>query len=176
MCIYCSSKNNPMKKFILSLLIIFIADQCSAQYLEVVKSRSATNMSTDYLHQIANDFSIEVGNKLKQEYPARIEWVYVYLICKKGVLTLTYKASLEKCDSVDADWIFDHRGALRIASTEKIACNDAEKSRTSQMREGKGKFKIYGKQENTFWATSEAVRYNDGFAVVYEAFIVKPKM
>ncbi|MDQ5949746.1 MAG: hypothetical protein QG563_253 [Patescibacteria group bacterium] len=120
-----------MKK-ILILLSIGVALIASPSYgqKKITVSRSAAYPDNvgDRLHKIANDFATTVGDHLKAEYPMKIDSASLKLTmeCFNDTVRLSYHVALVECDSNEAHFYFDRRGALSKDVRPYVAGADAE--------------------------------------------------
>ena len=163
-----------MKKFISFFIFCASFHFCWGQ-VTVTKTRISTDNKNDHLHKIANEFSDEVGDKLKEMYPAKVKSITVKLDTLKGKMRLQYSAEIVKCDTAAAQYYFDHRGALSAAKKSLDAVHDAWRRRQSQKLEAMDDFKrIYGDVVIADGATSQTF-YAGYFWVVCEVFIAANK-
>ncbi len=160
-------------------LTYFFAFCLSFQYSQsqtvVTKTRTSPNNNNDYLHRVANEFSNEVGDKLKELYPAKLKKVSVKLEVINGMLSLTYTAQIIKCSEQEAQYYFDHRGSLSADVKSLYALNNAKSRTEEQKTEVVSVFqKVYGNvivvSQNT-----DQVQYKGYYWVIYESFIAAVK-
>jgi len=159
-----------MKK-LLFLLVLCLNFLCSQSQIHVIKTKTSPNNNGDNLHRIANDFSKEVGNKLKEFYPAKVENVSVKLTVINGMLNLTYSAQITKCSKKESQFYFDHRGGL--SARNKIS--DAVSNSTQRAKKQKTDF-IYILEKNysdikIVSKNIDKVKYLNSYWVICEFFI-----
>src|SRR5439155_185039 len=140
------------------------------------------------LHRIANGFVDAVAAKLKAMYPAKIKvvidnaakipvnkFVSVNLESNGGQLTLTYTATLVRCAAEEAEYHFDHRGAMSASVDKSGAVADARARRKQEIVDVYNKFlAAYGKDTvHVYPKETVPVMHSDGmWWVVLESFIV----
>lgn len=113
-----------MKKIITFFVFCCCAVSCCA--ITITKTRTANGTEKhDYLHKAANDFSNEVGNALKKNFPARVSAVGVGLTLEKGQIKITYTAIILPCAKNVAQSYFEHRGALSVKKDKQQSHTDA---------------------------------------------------
>ncbi len=122
-----------MKKII---FLLFFAFAMNANALVITLSRTAPNNDGDYLHKIANVFADSIGNTLKAMYPAIIEpnSISVKISSDGKNITLAYSAVIVKVkNQEEAQFYFDHRGALSVSLNRDFALEDAKNRARTQM-------------------------------------------
>ncbi len=154
-----------MKKFLIIALCLSL--KTSQSQIIITKTRVSSNNTKDYLHLIANDFANEVGKALKEHYPSKVKDVMLSLRAVGGQLSLTYKATLLKCSTQEAQRHFDHRGALAVNMQWTASLNDATERSYRQKDQCEKEFRIvyggchsiprndYVKYKNRWWAIQE---------------------
>ena len=143
-----------------------------------------SNEQNEYLHKIANYFSMRVGKRLKEVYPARVKDICISLQYSKVYkkLKLTYIAILEPCFPWESNTIFDHRGALSIRSGISIWTYNEDIKNTridtyersiKQLNHSLTLFKKIYVIDSVFKDVSSQVEWgNNNFAICNEQFIV----
>lgn len=161
-------------KYIIAFVLLFSNIQESeAQGILITKSRSAEDNKEDYLHSIANEFSDEVGSKLKELYPARVEKVTIVLECEDEKLVLTYSAKIVSCEEDVAHYYFDRRGSFSTSTSLQNAQYDAKRRCNNQVIEVISEFKEkYKRSVTVLHGYSSHTQCNNLFSAVNESFIV----
>lgn len=144
---------------------------------EVTRTRTAVNNAGDYLHQIANEFSSEVGKTLKANYPAKVSSIDIEFEYKNGKYTLTYTAWFEKCSISEHQYYFDHRGAMTTADSKDFAMQDASNRCKNQVDPAVQSFqKSFGSGElYTYYTYKPFLAESGRYTSLVEAFIVGQK-
>lgn len=158
------------------LLILCLGFEFAQAQIIITKTREFSSKKNNF-HQIANEFAYEVGNTLKQMYPAKVEKVLVKLEVIDKSLHLTYTAEIIKCDKNDAQYYFDHRGTLMIDYKLSYALSYAISTTLEKEKKVIKAFNsVYGSSK-IISRNSTNVKYVGNSWVVYEIFIVsfKPK-
>ncbi len=159
-----------MKKIVL-FLILCLGFEFSQAQVFITKTREFSSKKNNF-HQIANEFAYEVGNKLKEIYPAKVEKVSVRLEVIDRSLYLTYSAEIIKCSKKDAHYYFDHRGTLIVDKQLSAALSYSLSSTLSKEEKAEESFKkVYGSSE-IISRNNAQIRYLGCFWVIYETFIV----
>lgn len=96
--------------------------------IKISLSAAYPDNNGDRLHKIANDFANAVGDSLKENFPMMIEptTLIVTMECYNDTVKLSYTVFLIKCDTNQADYFFDRRGALSKDIRSYVAIDDAE--------------------------------------------------
>ncbi len=163
-----------MKK-IICLLILCFNFLCGQSQIYVTKTKTSSNNNGDNLHKIANEFSKEVGNKLKELYPAKINNISVKLKVVNGMLSLTYIAQIIKCNKQEAQYYFDHRGALSASNKKLNALNNAKSRVEQQKTEVVFEFKKFYNNVTVVSQNIDQIEYSGMFWVINELFIASSK-
>lgn len=126
-----------MKRLFFSIFFIFITFVVNAQVehyrygdiiTTVTKQRMMPDNNGDLLHQVANEFSKEVGDMLKVHYPAEVRDAEVTFSVdrKTNMLVLKYTANIVRSTREGAEYHFDHRGSMSSALDRNSAINDSK--------------------------------------------------
>lgn len=144
---------------------------------ELTHSFTAADNSGDKLHAgAANIFSDKVGDYLKQNYPSRVDHVEMSVVSNGKEVTLTYIASISRCDPRDADWYFDHRGALTSWLTQKADAEKDSKERCSaQIEPAKKSFREKLGEPKVFFVSGYGAWHKGSYYSLTEAFFVVKK-
>ena len=167
-------KNWVMKKLLCFLVLVLMSANVRPQVL-VVKTRQATNNNRDSLHKVANDFSREVGLKLKELYPAKVSNISVKLESQNGVLSLTYKAQISRCSQEEAKYYFDHRGSLSMSHDQLSAVIDARKRTDNQKYEVLAEFMNNYRDVLVISQNSDQTQHLGNYWVINEIFVASKK-
>ncbi len=119
-----------MKKILIALFagMVCVLPLCAQKRIQVHKSLAYPDNSGDRLHKVANDFATRVGDILKEEFPMKIDSasLFVKMECYNDTVKLSYSVVLIECDTSEADYYFDRRGALSKDVRPYVAGADAE--------------------------------------------------
>ncbi len=164
-----------MKRIAIMLLLAY-ATTASARTITV--SRTATDNSGDYLHQIANVFVDSVGNALKKEFPSAIVSgsMSVTLTRSQNGLTLSYSCEIETVSPDEAQYYFEHAGALSVSRTASAARSDASNRANRQFDERVTKFRVaYGEQITCYLENKSSCNDPNFVWAIHENFIAAAK-
>ncbi len=119
-----------MKKILIAVFagMMFSTSMYAQKKITVYNSVAYPDNSGDRLHKVANDFATRVGGLLKEEFPMRIDStsLLVKMECYNDTIKLSYSVTLVECDTNDAHYYFDRRGALSKDVRPYVAGIDAE--------------------------------------------------
>lgn len=148
-----------------------------ANVYELTHSFSASDNSRDKLHAgAANVFCDKVGDHLKQNYPSRVDHVELDIVSNGSQVTLTYIASISGCDPRDADWYFDHRGALTSWLTQKAdAEKDSEKRCSAQIEPARKSFREKLGEPKVYYISGYGTWHKGKYYSLTEAFFAAKK-
>lgn len=104
------------------------------QTIHVVKTRTSPNNNNDFLHRIANEFSSEVGSKLKSNYPSTVDNIDVKCSWNGNEFVLTYSCDIIKCEVGEHFLYFDHRGGMAISQNKQTAITTSSNNAKQQLK------------------------------------------
>jgi hypothetical protein len=125
-----------MKNALFLMILVLLVPICSQAQLETVTAtQTFPDNSGDRLHKTANLFCDEVGNKLKELYPAKTENIEVLLDFNDGQYAVWYSCEIIRCAYNETEWYFDHRGSMSTSAY------DADRRSRGQIPDVKASFK-----------------------------------
>lgn len=171
-------------KVIISLVLCACAVGAFAltQNREAIVGFTLSGTNPQSVHDSANSFATDVGNKLKEMYPARVAEVSVgpsvFLMKDKTTLVhmFAWRAKIVSCPAEKADYYFDRRGTY-LGGADKLSLESATQKETGKkVSELEKSFtSLYGKPRKAGKSTKTMKNPQGGFWVLEEVFIAAPK-
>ncbi len=141
-----------------------------------------TSVSPERVHDTANKFQEDVGNKLKAMYPAKVKNVTVeishFFMRDNSTVVHVFKwdAELVQCEEKDADHYFDRRGTY-LNGISKSAARDSVIKEMKQTRKAELLEQEFKKLGSTRTVVKESQSGNEklGFWALREVFVIAKK-
>ena len=167
-----------MKSIILVIIFLTLANNMFAQHHIIGSIRQSATNDRDFIHDASNDFTKNLGDALKAQYPSEIYSIRIKIDTTSGLLSLQCIADIRKCDSANADYVIEHAGALSVGILKNVVSADAN---SRSRKQGIVRYKImsshYGKKKVRLLSKNyvSTILYHKGWWSICERFVIAKK-